>query len=64
MRGRVDLGNRPSIDVPQVQPGSGAGHDITGQLVDGHGRHRTDVTGHVLDVDVARQVPDDGRAIA
>ena len=54
MGSRVDLGDRPSVDVPQVQPSSGAGHNISGQLVDGYGRHWTHVAGHVLDVDVAR----------
>ena len=63
-RSRVDLCHRPSVHVPQVEPGSGAGDDVAGQLVDGHGRHRPDVPGHVLDVDVAGKVPDDGGAVA
>ncbi len=54
MRSGVHFGHRPAIHVPQVQPGPGAGHDVAGQFVDGHGGDRPDVSGHVFDVNVAR----------
>lgn len=64
MRSRVDFSHRSAVDIPEVQPGPRARHDVSCQLVDGHGCHRPNVAGHVLDVDVASEVPDDGRSIA
>ena len=63
MRNGVHLGHRPAVHIPQVEPCARAGHDVAGHLIDGHGRDWADVARHVLDVNVAGEVPDDGGAV-
>ena len=53
----------PAVDVPEVEPRAGAGHDVAGQLVDRHRRHGAGVARQVLHVAVPREVPDDGGAV-
>ena len=60
----VYAGDFLSVDGPQVEPRSGGGDDVSGQLVHGRSGHGTRVTVQRLDVDVPAQVPDDGRPVA
>ena len=50
-----------AVDVPEVEPGSGAGHDVAGQLVDRHRRHGAGVARQVLHVAVPVQLVSDIR---
>ena len=60
----VYAGDFLSVDGPQVEPRSGGGDDVSGQLVHGCSGHGTRVTVQRLDVNVPAQVPDDGRPVA
>ena len=55
---------RPSVDVPEIEPRSSAGHYVASELVDGHGSDGADVGGEVFDVAVPGEVPDDCGAVA
>ena len=59
----VQAGHGHPVDVPEVEPGPGAGDDVPGEGVDADGGHGPRVPRQLLDVGPPAEVPDDGRGV-